>query len=858
MPEDITPVMKQYQEVKEKYSDAIVLFRIGDFYEIFGSDAKIASKILQIALTSRDKNKENPIPLCGFPYHSLNTYVKKLMSAGQKAVVCDQVEDPALAKGIVKREVSKVYTPGTYEPDEPKENSYILSFYPKGLSCGIAVAEVSTGELFIFETHHSLGDEITRINPKEVLCPESLKGSLHYSVILKQYYTAYYGDYYFDYAEAYRFLLGFFKVATLDGFGAEDLHSAVCALGALLAYLLDGQNDLSIFSKLKILNTANYMFLETNVINNLELVANKKTAQDNSTLLNLLDETITAMGGRFLRNALIRPLIDINEINRRLNSVETLFNNYTLTASIGELFKNVSDLERITSRIIRLSASPRDLIALKSSVEIVSALKDLLKTSTDDYLLLAEKQIPQFNSLITLINDALPDTPAASLKNGDVIKNGFNKEIDELRDIAQKGKTFISELEIKERKETGIGSLKISYNKVFGYYIEVTKANLHLVPDYYTRKQTLVNAERFITKSLKDYENKALGAQERLISLETLVFKELLEEIKLYSEDLKTTANVVAQIDFLQSLASAARKNNYIRPQLNDTLEIDIKAGRHPVLEKLVKYGTFIPNDIHLDGEDNKIMIITGPNMAGKSSYMRQTALLVLMAQMGSFVPAESASIGIADRIFTRIGASDYLTLGQSTFMVEMVETANIVNNATAKSLILLDEIGRGTSTYDGISIAWAVCQHIADKIGARTLFATHYNELTELAATLQGVKNLNVSVKEWGDEIIFLHKISAGSADRSYGIHVAQLAGLPHSIIERAKTVLLEFEKDNYNYPVKGRVSVRKKRKETAQLNLFQPAEENAAESILGKVDLENLSRDEAINLLRKIKDYI
>ncbi|MDP3259988.1 MAG: DNA mismatch repair protein MutS [Thermodesulfovibrionales bacterium] len=850
--------MKQYSSIKEKYKDCILMFRLGDFYEMFGDDAKTASKILQIALTSRDKSKEEPVPMCGFPHFASETYITKLIKAGHKVAICEQLEDAKEAKGtekgIIQRDVVRVITPGTHTPEHPKENNYILSFFPDGKKHGIAAADVSTGEFIIYETFEPIEDEFSRFEPKEILYPDTLRQDIHYSESLKDFYSTAYEDWAFDYAEAYKILLMHFKVSSLDGYGCEGLSAAISAAGALINYLDKTQKENLNFRKISTINQTSFMFLDSATQRNLELIRNLKIRTEENTLLWAIDETLTPMGGRYLRGLILRPFIDISEIRKRQNAVEYLVEDYELIETLRNNLRKLQDIERLSNRIGAKSANPRDLTAVKNSITHLPSIKKSLFSSKDVYLKSIAEEISEFSSLKSLIESSIMDTPPLSLRDGGIIKNGYNKEIDELRKIATSGKDFIAELEMSEKKKTGISSLKVGYNKIFGYYIEVTNANLDQVPDYYIRKQTLVGGERFITPELKEYESKVIGAEERLKNLEYQAFNEILNEAQKESPGLAKTAHSIAAADFLTSLAVVAKRHNYIKPRIDESGIIEITDGRHPVLERIPGEERFIPNNIYLDNEKQRLMIITGPNMAGKSTYMRQIALTVLMAQIGGFVPASEARIGIVDRIFTRIGASDYITKGQSTFMVEMIETANILNNATSKSLILIDEVGRGTSTFDGISIAWAVAEHIAKTIKARTLFATHYNELTELAITLEGVKNYNVSVKEWGDEIIFLRKVEAGPADKSYGIQVARLAGLPLEVIGRAKEVLTNLEKEELNEAGEPKFASHKPKKGTVQLDLFG-AKGDSLLSELMNTDMEALSPEDALNKLKELK---
>jgi DNA mismatch repair protein MutS len=844
---ELTPLMKQYYSIKEKYPDAILLFRLGDFYEMFGEDAKIASNILQIALTSRDKGKDDPIPMCGVPFFSVDGYISKLIKAGYKVAICEQIEDPKMAKGIVQRDVVKVITPGTHIPEQPKENAYIISIFPYQKLSGIAVADISTGEFFVYETDKPIEDEISRHDPKEIVFPEGMTNNIYFKEILKNYYVTYLQDIYFDYSDSYNRLLKFFKVTSLDGYGCNNMNQAITAAGALIAYLEETQKTLP-FKKIIVLNQSSYMFLDASTKKNLELINNLKDGGIDGTLLWVLDEALTPMGGRFLRNAIVKPLIHLPEIQKRLDAVEAIIEDYELLEGLRTNIRNIYDIERLTSKIVSKSATPRDIIALKNSIRYLPEIKKMLIRSSNSYINEIGNKISDLRELREIIDSTIIDNPPTSIRDGGIIKSNYNAELDELRNISLNGKDFIAKLEAEEKERTGISSLKIGFNRVFGYYIEITKSNLHLVPDDYIRKQTLANCERFITADLKEYETKVLNAENRIKELEYELFMKILERIQKYAGELFQTSEQIAIIDFLSSLATVAKRYNYVKPSISDESTIEILEGRHPVIEKNMKRsalsdGKFIPNDLYMDCEDNRLLIITGPNMAGKSTFMRQTALIVLMAQIGSFVPAERAKIGIVDRIFTRIGASDNITKGQSTFMVEMIETANILNNASNKSLIILDEVGRGTSTFDGISIAWAVAEYLANKIKARTMFATHYNELTDLALKIEGVKNYNAVVKEWGDEIIFLRKIERGPADKSYGIHVARLAGLPDSVIEVAKSVLEKLQKKEAETLIK----------QTRQMDLFFSGDPITLELL--NLNIENLSPQKALKKLKELR---
>ena len=849
--------MKQYSSIKEKYKDAIVLFRLGDFYEMFGEDAEKASKILQIALTTREKSKEDPIPMCGVPYFASESYISKLIKAGYKVAICEQMEDPKETKGIVRREVVKVITPGTHSPENPKENAYIISIFPSANKHGIAVADISTGEFILYETEENIGDEIYRFEPREILIPQSFKDNIYYKEALNTFYTSLYEDWYFDHSEAYKALLSHLRVSSLDGYGCDGMSAAISAAGALISYLEDIQKETFGLKKISTFRQDSYMFLDAATQRNLELTHNLKDGSLEGTLLWVLDETLTPMGGRLLRVSILKPLIDLQEIKRRQNAVENLIEDYELLEELRTSLRKIQDLERLSSKVSSKSANPRDLVAIKNSLAYLPKVKKSLNTSNDLYLRSISEEIPEFSNLRELIDKSILDNPPINLREGGIIKNGYNNDVDELRKISIRGKDFISELELKERNRTGISSLKVGYNRIFGYYIEVTKTNLHMVPEDYIRKQTLVGGERFITPELKEYETKILGAEEKLKILEYHLFEEILDEVQKKSVLLSKAAHAIATIDFLISLAVVAKRHNYVKPSVEESGVIEITEGRHPVLERIPLDEKFIPNNTYIDTEDNRLLIITGPNMAGKSTFMRQVALMVLMSQIGSFVPASVARIGITDRIFTRIGASDFLTRGLSTFMVEMIDVANITHNATNKSLILLDEVGRGTSTFDGISIAWAVAENILNEIKARTLFATHFNELTELALTHNGVKNYNVAVKEWGEEIIFLRKIEKGSADKSYGIQVARLAGIPESIINRSKEVLANLEKEELDETGSPKFAGRKTKRGAVQFDLFSSTSDSIIKEIVS-LDIKGLKPEEALEKLLEFKKKV
>ncbi|MFN3739839.1 MAG: DNA mismatch repair protein MutS [Thermodesulfovibrionales bacterium] len=845
--------MKQYFSIKERYRDAIVFFRLGDFYEMFGEDAIIASKILQIALTTRDRDKEEPIPMCGVPYFTADSYISKLIKAGYRVALCEQLEDPSQAKGLVERDVVRVITAGTHLPEEPKENSYVLSFFPYRNITGIALADIHVGEFILYETDSEIEDAIERHQPKEILYPASLRDDIRFKTLLRNYYSTPWDDWNFDYQESLRLLLKNFKVSSLEGFGVDGMEAAISAGGALISYLETTQKTALNFKKITPLFKKDFLYMDASTIKNLELLKSIREDSLEGTLLGVLDETLTPMGGRLLRNSIVSPLLDIKEINRRLTIVEALVNSGEVLELLRSNLRKIQDIERLSGKLNASSATPRDLISLKNSLKIIPQVKKVLSGFEEIEIVNLNSQLKIPDSALSLIEKAIVDDPPPSTKEGGFIKEGFDPEIDKLRDLQLHSKEIISQMEAEERQRTGIQSLKIGYNRVFGYYIEVTKANLRQVPSDYERKQTLVNAERFVTPKLREYEARLLGAEEELKRLEYEVFQKLLQELRPYVEPLKELAEAVALLDMLASFAIVARRHNYSRPVVDEGLSIEITDGRHPAIERIQSDERFVPNNLFINTDTDRLLIITGPNMAGKSTYMRQNALIVIMAQMGSFVPASHARIGLVDRIFTRIGASDILSKGQSTFMVEMIETANILNNATERSLIILDEIGRGTSTFDGISIAWAVAEYIARNIKARTLFATHYHELTELSLTVEGVKNYNIAVKEWGDEIIFLRKIDEGPSDKSYGIQVARLAGLPEKVLDRAKEILSNLEKTELDeaglprfagMPPEG----------ISQLDLFGGTFHPALVE-LRNLDISNIKPDDALKILKKLK---
>jgi len=793
----LTPAMQQYAKAKKEHPDCVLLFRMGDFYETFYEDAKTVARELEITLTARGKG-ETRAPLAGIPYHALEPYLAKLVKKGYKVAICEQLEDPKLAKGIVKRGIVRIITPGTLVESnmlDSKSNNYLMSIFSNLDSFGISVVDISTGEFMCSEIEgfEKLKTEITRFNPAEIIIPESLKVN---EDIIKglNAFTSSYPDQYFG-KNAYETLISHFNTSSLNGFGIENDKLSISSAGALLSYIKETQKTtLSYINKIRKFESNEYMVLDSATQKNLELIKNIHDASNRGTLLSVLDKTVTPMGSRLLKKWILRPLIDVNKINERLDAVTEMKKESIKRVELKDMLKEVYDVERLISRVNFGSANPRDLVALKKSLNSIPRIKNVLESFSSN-LLKKTKDVPDVSAVSELISKAIKDEPALTLREGNVIRKGYNEELDKLSEIAYGGKGWILKLEEQEKKRTGISSLKVGFNRVFGYYITISKSNLHLVPNDYIRKQTLVNGERFITPELKEKETLILGAEEKIYALEYQIFQDVIKKISEYTEKIQDIANKIANLDVIISIANVSSDEHYVKPNINDSLALDIKDSRHPVVEQLES--NFVPNDCFFDSEKT-MHIITGPNMAGKSTYMRQVALIQLMAQIGCFVPCSSANIGIVDRIFTRVGAYDDLTMGQSTFMVEMTEAANILNNATEKSLIILDEIGRGTSTFDGISLAWSIAEHIHNNIKAKTLFATHYHQLNKLSEKLSGVKNYNIAVKEKEDEIIFLRKIIEGGTDKSYGIQVARLAGVPKSVIERSKIIMNRLEMED------------------------------------------------------------
>jgi len=874
-PEDISvlsPMMREYCKTKESYKDCILFYRLGDFYEMFFDDAILVSKELELTLTGKDCGLEERAPMCGIPFHAAETYIKRLIEKGHKVAICEQVEDPKKAKGLVKREVIRVVTPGTTldatSLDESR-NNYLMSIVSLEDHFGCAIADITTGDCFLTEVDkpQKLLDEINKFVPAEIICndaffmsgvdTEDLKDRLRICIFPLD-------NWYFDDSLCQRTLKEHFHVNTLEGLGLQDYDSGVIAAGALFQYLNETQKTaLSHMATIHPYTADKFMLIDSSSRRNLELVETLREKQKRGSLLWVLDKTKTAMGARTLRGYVEQPLIDAEEINLRLGAVEELTQKPMLRDEIREYLNPIYDLERLVSRISFKSANPRDMVAFASSLEMIPYIKQVLKDFQAPILKEIYEDMDSLEDITDLIKHAIVDEPPLAQKDGGIIREGFNEDVDKFRSARTDGKKWLTELETKERERTGIKSLKIKYNRVFGYALEVTNTFKELVPENYIRKQTLANAERYITEELKNLENMILGAEDKLYALEYELFSNVRDKVGQEVIRIQRTAKAIAGLDVFASLALVAERNHYIRPKVNEGGIIDIKGGRHPVVEQMIDNDMFIANDTYLDNTKKRISIITGPNMAGKSTYMRQTALIVLMAQIGSFVPADKAVVGIVDRIFTRVGASDDLASGQSTFMVEMTEVANILRNATAKSLLILDEIGRGTSTFDGLAIAWAVIEHISNTklCGAKTLFATHYHELTELEGKLSGVTNYCIAVKEKGDDIVFLRKIVKGGADKSYGIQVAKLAGVPDSVINRAKELVEELSDADITAAVKDLASPKKKPKvemDMAQMSLFDTVQDNDIIEELKGIDIGNLTPMEALNTLYNLQNKI
>lgn len=875
---EFTPMMQKYLETKKEYPDCILFYRLGDFYEMFFEDALTASRELEITLTGKSCGQEERAPMCGIPYHAIDGYLNKLVSKGYKVAICEQVEDPKLAKGLVKREVTRIVTPGTnldVQAMDDTRNNYLIcvSFFQGKI--GISVADVTTGDYYLTEVDelHKLQDEINKYEPSEIICNEQfmvsgfnvedLKTRLHIAV----YPLA---AHYFDEEICKKTLMKHFHVTSLAGLGIQDFPTGMIAAGVLLQYLYETQKtSLSHFTHLYPYLTSKYMLLDTSTRRNLELTETLREKQKKGSLLGVLDRTRTAMGGRLLRKYLEQPLIQKDKIEERLDAVEALGQRSVERDELREYLNTIYDMERLLGKVSYKTANPRDLIAFRNSLAMLPAIKTVLADLDAGLLQSIQEHLDPLEDIYHLIDDAIEEEAPISAREGGIIKSGFHETIDSLRNAKTDGKKWLAELEEEDRNRTGIKNLRIKYNKVFGYYFEVTNSYKDLVPEDYVRKQTLANAERYTTPRLKELEDTILNAEDKLYALEYNLFCEIRDAIAGEIERIQQTAHAVAKLDVFTSLSYVAERNQYVRPALNEKGIIDIKSGRHPVVEKMIKNDMFIANDTYLDNHKHCIAVITGPNMAGKSTYMRQTALIVLMAQIGCFVPAAKANIGIVDRIFTRVGASDDLASGQSTFMVEMNEVANILRNATADSLLVLDEIGRGTSTFDGLSIAWAVIEHISNRklLGAKTLFATHYHELTELEGKMDNVNNYCIAVKEKGDDIVFLRKIVKGGADKSYGIQVAKLAGVPDMVIDRAKEIVNQLSDNDITEKVQSievntknekRKPVKYDEVDLEQISLFDTVRDEDVLKELQEIEITNLTPMDALNTLYRLQNKL
>ena len=875
----MTPMMKVYCETKEKYKDCILFYRLGDFYEMFFEDALIASKELEITLTGKDCGLEERAPMCGVPFHAVDGYLNKLVSKGYKVAICEQLEDPKQAKGLVKRDVIRVVTPGTNldaQALDESRNNYLMCIVCMEDRYGLSVADISTGEYLVTEldSEKKLLDEINKFSPSEIICNhsfyvsgvdiEDMKERLHISVFSLD-------SWYFDDALCARNLMEHFHVSSLSGLGLDAFSCGIIAAGALLQYLIETQKtSIANLTALTPYSISKYMVLDSSTRRNLELCETLREKNKRGSLLWVLDKTKTAMGARMLRRYLEQPLIEKEEIMQRLDAVEELKDNAITREELREYLNPVYDLERLISRISYQTANPRDLVAFKTSLSMLPHIKYIMKSLQSPLLVQLQEEMDELADLFALVDTAIVDEPPISIRDGGFIKEGYNEEVDRLRHAKTEGKSWLAKLEAEEREKTGIKTMKVKYNKVFGYYLEVTNSYKDMVPDYYTRKQTLTNAERYITPELKELEETILGSEDKLTALEYDLYVEVRGKIADEILRIQKTAHAIAGVDVFASLALVAERGNYVKPSINEKGVLDIKNGRHPVVEKMIPNDMFIANDTYLDNGKSRISIITGPNMAGKSTYMRQTALIVLMAQIGSFVPADAAKIGLVDRIFTRVGASDDLASGQSTFMVEMTEVANILRNATRNSLLILDEIGRGTSTFDGLSIAWAVVEYISNPklLGAKTLFATHYHELTELEGKLPGVNNYCIAVKENGDDIVFLRKIIQGGADKSYGIQVAKLAGVPDMVIERAKELAEELTNADITVHVQGGDAEGQKARKAKtqkydqvdmdQMSLFDTVSDSDVLKELQELEVSTMTPLDALNTLYRLQNKL
>lgn len=875
---ELTPMMQQYLETKKEYQDCILMYRLGDFYEMFYEDALVASKDLEITLTGKNCGQEEKAPMCGVPHHALEGYLSKLVSKGHKVAICEQMEDPKMAKGIVKREVVRIVTPGTnlnMQTLEETKNNYLMCVVYFPGKTGVSIADVTTGDYYLTEVEdiRKLQDEVNKYEPSEIICNEQFFVSGYDTDDLKNRLgvTIYsLASHYFDEDHCRKSLSKHFRVNTLSGLGIEDFPSGVIAAGALLQYLYETQKtSLVHFTHIYPYVTSKYMLLDSATRRNLELTETLREKQKKGSLLGVLDKTKTAMGGRLLRKYIEQPLIDKAKMESRLDAVEMLCKKSVDRDELREYLNAIYDLERLLGKVSYKTANPRDLIAFRNSLAMLPSIKTVLHDLDAELLVTINEHIDGLEDIYNLIDRSIIEEPPISIRDGGMIKEGFNETIDSLRKAKTDGKNWLAALEEEDRERTGIKNLRVKYNKVFGYYFEVTNSYKNLVPEDYIRKQTLANAERYTTPKLKELEDSILNAEDKLSSLEYDMFCEVRDAITAQMERIQRTARAVARLDVFTSLSYVAERNQYVRPSLNEKGIIDIKDGRHPVVEQMINNDMFISNDTYLDNQKHCIAVITGPNMAGKSTYMRQTALIVLMAQIGSFVPAGKANIGIVDHIFTRVGASDDLSSGQSTFMVEMNEVANILRNATANSLLVLDEIGRGTSTFDGLSIAWAVIEHISNRklLGAKTLFATHYHELTELEDKMDNVNNYCIAVKEKGDDIVFLRKIIKGGADKSYGIQVAKLAGVPDMVIDRAKEIVEQLSDNDIIEKVQNiEINIKNERHKPVkydevdmeQISLFDTVKDEDIIKELQEIDVGNLTPVDALNTLYRLQNKL
>jgi len=859
-----TPAMQQYKKLKAEYPDAILFFRMGDFYEMFYDDARIASKVLGLALTSRTKG-EGAVPMAGVPYHAVDSYLAKMILAGYRVAICEQMEDPALAKGLVKRDISRLVTPGTLTDDamlEGKENNFLAAVHLDGARAGLAWVDLSTGGFSARDlARDAVLDELTRLRPRECLLVEgSAEAAPDLVRTIREATGAIISErsaFVFDHDEAERVLTAHFGTDSLDGFGVADLAGGISAAGAVLDYLQETQRtSLGHIRRIERVESGRWLYLDEPTQRSLELVETLRERRREHSLLWVLDRTQTAMGGRLLRRWINFPLADAEAIRGRLDAVEELVTTRDLREELARLLADTSDVERIVGRVATGRAGPRDLLGLGRTLAQLPAIKARLTARESDLLSAIERDLDLLGDVRETIAASIAEDAPLRLSDGGIIKPGHSEELDRLRDIGSSGARWLAEFQAAEARRTGIATLKVGFNQVFGYYIEITNTNRDRVPPDYVRKQTVKNAERYITPQLKDHEVEVLSAEEKAKALELRLFEEIRTRVAAEIPRLQKTAEALARLDVLGSLSRVAAERGYVKPVMAAEPVLDIRDGRHPVLEQVLG-SQFVPNDVALGGEHPRVAIITGPNMAGKSTYIRQVALLALMAHMGSWVPAKTALVGLVDRIFTRVGAADELARGRSTFMVEMSETANILNNATARSLVILDEVGRGTSTFDGVALAWAATEHIAERLRCRTLFATHYHELTELSDVLEGVANFNVAVREWQDQVVFLHRIIPGGTDKSYGVHVARLAGVPKEVVDRAREILSDLEAAHLDpsgkpriAPASGGPKVRK-----VQLTLFEGVESAIAEE-LRRLDLDTMKPIDALNKLREFKE--